>query len=381
MIKHRYAHEIDPNGGSAAAVLARMVEPGQRVLELGTGPGTVTRILHDKGCKVTGVEMDPDTLATCAPFCERTLQANLEDPLWWQPLDGERFEVIICADVLEHLRDPRPLLEKLPVFLREGGCVLMSLPNASHLTIVASLLGGRFPYQKNGLLDNTHLKFYGREDLDALLRECGFLWQHWHTVQVDPSQAELKHYWNDLEESDQEFLKARCADGMVYQHVVRAFPTSASGHLNKLQKDLMELEESHRAEVSRMNEQYETIRNSLLAEKNALVHANEESLKALTEEFRIEKDTLIAKFRDEKEALAGLSRLALQEREEAFKAQLNSLLEIEKNTHLTLNWTADQLSNHKQSVQELLAEIQALKTSTSWRITEPLRALLRKISG
>jgi hypothetical protein len=130
-----------------------------------------------------------------------------------------------------------------------------------------------------------------------------------------------------------------------------------------------------------MNEQYETIRNSLLAEKNALVHANGESLKALTEEFRIEKDTLIAKFRDEKEALAGLSRLALQEREEAFKAQLNSLLEIEKNTHLTLNWTADQLSNHKQSVQELLAEIQALKTSTSWRITEPLRALLRKISG
>ena len=352
MIKHRYAHEIDPNGGSAAAVLARMVEPGQRVLELGTGPGTVTRILHDKGCKVTGVEMDPDTLATCAPFCERTLQANLEDPLWWQPLDGERFEVIICADVLEHLRDPRPLLEKLPVFLMEGGCVLMSLPNASHLTIVASLLGGRFPYQKNGLLDNTHLKFYGREDLDALLRECGFLWQHWHTVQVDPSQAELKQYWNDLEESDREFLKARCADGMVYQHVVRAFPTSASGHLNKLQKDLIELEESHRAEVSRMNVQYE------------------KSLKALTEEFRVEK-----------EALAGLSRLALQEREETFNAQLNSLLEIEKNTHLTLDWTADQLSNHKQSVQELLAEIQALKTSTSWRITEPLRALLRKISG
>jgi SAM-dependent methyltransferase len=326
--------------------------------------------LHDKGCKVTGVEMDPDTLATCAPFCDRTLQANLEDPLWWQPLEGEKFEVIICADVLEHLRDPRPLLEKLPVFLMEGGCVLMSLPNASHLTIVASLLGGRFPYQKNGLLDNTHLKFYGRQDLDSLLRECGFLWQHWHTVQVDPAQAELKQYWNDLEESDQEFLKARCSDGMVYQHVVRAFPTSASGHLNKLQKDLMELEEFHRAEVSRMNEQFETILNALLAEKDALAHAHEDSLKALT-----------AQDRDEKEALAELSKLALQEREEAFKAELTSLLKIEKNTHLTLDWTADQLNNHKQSVQELLAEIQALKTSTSWRITEPFRALLRKISG
>ena len=73
--------------------------------------------------------------------------------------------------------------------------------------------------------------------------------------------------------------------------------------------------------------------------------------------------------------------MALQEREEAFNAQLNSLIEIEKHTHLTLDWTADQLNNHKQSVQELFAEIQALKTSTSWRMTEPLRALLRKISG
>ena len=358
MIKHRYAHEIDPNGGSAAAVLARMVEPGQRVLELGTGPGTVTRILHSKGCKVTGVEMDPETLATCAPFCERTLQANLEDPDWATPLAGEKFDAIICADVLEHLRDPRPLLGQLPAFLAEGGSVLMSLPNASHLTIVASLLGGRFPYQQKGLLDNTHLKFYGREDLDALLRECGFLWQRWHTVQVDPAQAELKQYWNDLEDSDREFLKARCADGMVYQHVVKAFPTSPNGHLNKLQKDLMELEQSHRAEVSRMNEKFETEKQAWIAELAALAVAQENEQARLTEHFKFET----------------------HQREIEFTAQLNASVEIEKNTHKTLDWTADQLNNHKQSVEELRTEIQSLKTSTSWRLTEPLRALLRKIS-
>jgi 2-polyprenyl-3-methyl-5-hydroxy-6-metoxy-1,4-benzoquinol methylase len=359
MIKHRYAHEIDPNGGSAAAVLARMVEPDQRVLELGTGPGTVTRILHSKGCKVTGLEMDPETLATCAPFCERTLLANLEDPKWADALLGEKFDAIVCADVLEHLRDPRPLLGKLSEFLSEGGSVLMSLPNASHLTIVASLLGGRFPYQKNGLLDNTHLKFYGREDLDALLRECGFLWQRWHTVQVDPEQAELKQFWNDLEDADREFLKARCADGMVYQHVVKAFPASASGHLNKLQKDLMELDESHRAEVSRMVEKFETEKQTLIEAQAALVLSHEQALKTLSARFQSES----------------------AERENEFKSQLNSWVEIENNTQQTLAWTSDQLNNHKQSVDELLAEIKALKSSTSWRLTEPLRALLRKISG
>lgn len=70
-------------------------------------------------------------------------------------------------------------------------------------------------------------------------------------------------------------------------------------------------------------------------------------------------------------------KLAAQE----FSVQLNSLREIEKNTQKNLDWTVEQLKNHKHSMQELMAEIQALKTSTSWRLTEPLRALLRKISG
>lgn len=266
MIKHRYAHEIDPNGGSADAVLARMVQPGQRVLELGTGPGTVTRILHSKGCKVTGVEMDPETLATCAPFCERTLQANLEDPNWAAPLAGESFDAIICADVLEHLRDPRPLLNQLHGFLKPGGSVLMSLPNASHLTIVASLLGGRFPYQKNGLLDHTHLKFYGREDLDVLLRECGLLWQYWHTVQVDPAQAELKTYWHQLDEVTQALLKNKCADGEVYQHVVLAQPATEMAHLNALILEKQRMKPQYEDQFLKLKDELSRIRES---EENA----------------------------------------------------------------------------------------------------------------
>lgn len=336
MIKHRYAHEIDPNGGSAAAVLARMVEPGQRVLELGTGPGTVTRILHAKGCKVTGVEMDPETLATCAPFCERTVQANLEDPQWAAPLAGERFDAIICADVLEHLRDPRPLLNQLHGFLKPGGSVLMSLPNASHLTVVASLLGGRFPYQKNGLLDHTHLKFYGREDLDALLRECGLLWQHWHTVQVDPAQAELKAYWHLLDEETQAFLKAKCADGEVYQHVVRAQPATDAAHLQKLENDRTAMIKAHEAQVLELNAQSAAQKAAWLLEKEVTAVQN--------------------------------------------VSLINGLMAQEKNTQATLAWTESQLQNHKQSIQELHAEIAALKQSTSWRITAPLRKLLRKIS-
>ena len=323
MIKHRYAHEIDPNGGSAAARLARMVSPGLRVLELGTGPGTVTRILHSKGCKVTGVEMDPETLAMCAPFCERMLQANLEDPAWHASLAGEKFDVVMCADVLEHLRDPRPLLTLLPQFLNETGCVLMSLPNASHLSVVASLMAGRFPYQAKGLLDNTHLRFFGRDDIDALLRECGLVWQRWETVLVEPGQAELSHYWNQLEAKDQEFLRAKCADGLVYQHVVRSYPSHAAGQLLKLEKDL----EDQQSGYAQMLLEMESMRKDHAQE--ALVWDQEKK--------------------------------ALQQQVAQLQAQL-------ENSQASLGWTEEQLQNHRNSLYEVL-------NSMSWKITKPIRAL------
>ena len=341
MIKHRYAHEIDPNGGSAAARLARLVAPGQRVLELGTGPGTVTRILHSKGCKVTGVEMDPETLAMCAPFCERSLQANLEDPNWHASLAGEKFDVVLCADVLEHLRDPRPLLTLLQQFLNDTGCVLMSLPNATHLSVVASLMVGRFPYQSKGLLDNTHLRFFGRDDIDALLRECGLVWQRWETVQLEPAQAELSHYWNQLEAADQEFLRAKCADGLVYQHVVRSYPSHAAGQLLKLEKDLEDQKSSLLLEMESLRQDHAHATLAWGAEKNAL---NQQVAQ------------LQAQLQSTQHELQGT------------QGELQSSQGVLDNTQATLNWTQEQLQNHRHSLHEVLQ-------SASWKVTKPLRAL------
>jgi 2-polyprenyl-3-methyl-5-hydroxy-6-metoxy-1,4-benzoquinol methylase len=329
MNKHRYAHEIDPNGGSAAARLARMVAPGLRVLELGTGPGTVTRILHSKGCRVTGVEMVAETLAMCAQFCERTLQANLEEPDWYTSLVGEKFDVVMCADVLEHLRDPRPLLTLLQQFLNDTGCVLMSLPNATHLTVVASLMTGRFPYQNKGLLDTTHLRFFGRDDIDTLLRECGLLWQQWETVQVDPAQAELSHFWNQLEAADQDYLRAKCADGLVYQHVVKSYPSHAAGQVLKLQKDLEDALAFSKSQAADMDE-----------------------LKTVIEQLNLKQ-------------IAAVQELAEKAN---LDAQIASLQAVLQNTQATLAWTEDQLKNHQASLSEVL-------DSASWKITKPFRAL------
>jgi len=388
MIKHRYAHEIDPNGGSAAARLARLIQPGQKVLELGTGPGTVTRILHSKACKVTGVEMDPETLAMCQPFCEKTLQANLEDPHWHESLQNKKFDVVLCADVLEHLRDPRPLLNLLPSFLNDQGFVLMSLPNASHLTVVASLLAGRFPYQTKGLLDNTHLRFFGREDIDAMLRECGLVWQKWETVQVDPAQAELQTFWNRLEAQDQAYLRERCADGLVYQHVVKAYPSSAAGQMVKLMQDLADAK-ALAAEQATSNAKAQALwlseKNELLTSASDIEETQKTAIQWLEEQLKNHQTSLAwaeTQLKNHQTSLAWAEgqlqslQTSLAHADGQLKESQNALAKAQsqiETDRFNLGQLEKQLALSEHGKQVAEEEISALKNSRSWRYTRFLR--------
>ena len=230
---------------------------------------------------------------------------------------------------------------------------MMSLPNATHMTVVASLMAGRFPYQSKGLLDTTHLRFFGRDDIDAMLRECGLVWQKWETVQVDPAQAELSHFWNQLEASDQDYLRAKCADGLVYQHVVKSYPSHAAGQLVKYQKDLedaTEFSKSQAAEIHALKTAIEQLKANC-----------SEALQALAEKAPLaEAAVVLAK-----------EKVTLLEEKAALNAQMASVQAVLQNTQATLAWTEDQLKNHQASLSEVLH-------SASWKMTKPFRALSRK---
>ena len=339
--------------------------------------------------------MDPETLAMCQPFCEKTLQANLEDPHWHESLHNEKFDVVLCADVMEHLRDPRPLLSLLPSFLNEQGFVLMSLPNASHLTVVASLLAGRFPYQSKGLLDNTHLRFFGREDIDALLRECGLVWQKWETVQVDPAQAELQTFWNRLEAQDQAYLRERCADGLVYQHVVKAYPSSAAGQMVKLMQDLaaskalLEVQTANLAAqaAAQVNAQdmWGQEKSDLLSAAAVLEEAQKTAILWLEEQLKNHQTSLAwaeTQLKNHQTSLAWAEgqlqslQTSLAHADGQLKASQNALakaqLQVESDA-LSFEQLEKQLALSEHGKQAAEQEILALKNSRSWRYTRFLR--------
>jgi SAM-dependent methyltransferase len=141
---------------------------GLRVLDLGCAGGYLATALAERGFDVTGVDDVPSTLA---PSNIRFVRADLEQGL--PPLDGQ-FDFILCADVLEHLRDPLKILKECRTRLRPDGVLIGSLPNSGHLYFRLSVLAGRFPQDSRGLFDGTHVRFFTWQGWSHLLGAGGF---------------------------------------------------------------------------------------------------------------------------------------------------------------------------------------------------------------
>ena len=85
-----------------------------------------------------------------------------------------RFDVILFADVLEHMPHPGLVLRLARQWLAPNGCVIASIPNVAHWTIRLSLLRGQFTYKPFGLMDATHLRWFTVQSTRQLFVGAGF---------------------------------------------------------------------------------------------------------------------------------------------------------------------------------------------------------------
>jgi hypothetical protein len=138
-----------------------------------------------------------------------------------QALDGARYQVIVAADVLEHVVHAEPVLEQLKTLLVPGGVLLVSVPNVAYAGLVAALLEGRFEYRDEGLLDRSHLRFFTRESLAALLARTGLHAHEWAPVFRPLLESEFKLRLETLPVALREALLAS-PHALCYQWLVRA---------------------------------------------------------------------------------------------------------------------------------------------------------------
>ena len=234
--RHKYEYKVTPN--AAGTKITRMVGTNKRVLELGSGPGSITRLLKEQQCRVTALELDSKAIELVAEFCERVFPCDLNDPEWPAILSGlDKFEVIVAGDVLEHLYDPWTTLTNLQPLLADDGYVVISLPHAGHNAVVACLMTGDFEYQPWGLLDQTHIRFFGIKNIQRLFNNAGFKIVEADFVVKAPEQTEFANRWRRLPSNTRQAL-ATNKYGSIYQVVIKAVRLSAPGkslHLESLQ--------------------------------------------------------------------------------------------------------------------------------------------------
>jgi len=161
-------YRLNPNGGTHA-LLVRLVPSGSRVLDVGCAGGYLGELLSAKGCSLVGVDVDGDSVARARSSGAYREVHRLDIDSESLPFEPQTFDVVLCAVVLEHLRDPHGALCRLCGLISDGGSIVVSLPNVAHFSIRFQLLLGRFRYSESGILDRTHLHLFTYESAIRLL--------------------------------------------------------------------------------------------------------------------------------------------------------------------------------------------------------------------
>ncbi|HXA55541.1 MAG TPA: class I SAM-dependent methyltransferase [Solirubrobacteraceae bacterium] len=159
---------------SRAETLAHLPKPAGRVLDVGCGEGGAAKLLREGGATwISGIELLADPAARAAQVYDEVLVGDALEQL---PAAGGPFDTILCYDVLEHLYDPLALVRALREMAAPGGRLHVSVPNASHISLLRDLiLRGTFGYEPAGHRDATHIRWFTRRDILALVGEGG--WQ------------------------------------------------------------------------------------------------------------------------------------------------------------------------------------------------------------
>lgn len=220
-LRYDFAVDASLDNNTHARVL-RAVGTDKRVLDVGCATGYLSEFLVlEQGCDVRCLEPDPGAAAAAAERLGARVVVGGTELLPSFPAGS--FDVVVYADVLEHLADPAAALRETRRLLAPGGYVVASLPNVAHADVRLLLLSGQFPYQRTGLLDSTHIRFFTRHTIPSLFTGSGYWVADMAATTIPIGRTELGA---DLRQVDPTVLAAVLADphAQDYQYVIRAEP-------------------------------------------------------------------------------------------------------------------------------------------------------------
>lgn len=158
---------------SVFAKIYRLVPEGSKVLDVGCHNGKFGAVLKQKGCRVTGIEMDAAAAEQAKRILDDLRVADVEAVDTFNNLN-EKFDVVLFLDILEHCHWPAEILSRVRQSLSPGGFIVASIPNIANWSTRLNLFLGRFEYERTGLMDETHLRFYTIKTARKLFETAGY---------------------------------------------------------------------------------------------------------------------------------------------------------------------------------------------------------------
>ena len=155
--------------------VAKYVKSNTNILDVGCSTGVLGKYLKkSKKATVSGVDVANTAIIQAKKVLDEAFCVDIEreNSLAFKE---KSFDIIICADILEHLLDPLSILKKLKKYLKDDGYFILSIPNIANLKIRSNLLFGKFEYTKIGILDNTHIRFFTRNTAIKLMQNANLI--------------------------------------------------------------------------------------------------------------------------------------------------------------------------------------------------------------
>jgi GT2 family glycosyltransferase/2-polyprenyl-3-methyl-5-hydroxy-6-metoxy-1,4-benzoquinol methylase/glycosyltransferase involved in cell wall biosynthesis len=223
---HVYLRNINPDERTSLTVLAGLItRPHAAVLDLGCGSGALGQYLtQTRPCVVDGLTWSPAEAQHAQAHYRRVEVADLELVNLTELFAGCTYDYIVCADVLEHLRQPERVLAACRSLLSPGGKLLISVPNAGYAGLVAELLQGEFKYRDEGLLDRTHLRFFTRKSLQRFMGDNRWALDGLELVERPLPESEFRTPFDSLPPAVSRFL-LHTPDALTYQFIASASPS------------------------------------------------------------------------------------------------------------------------------------------------------------
>jgi O-antigen biosynthesis protein len=226
---HVYGRDIDPQQAQdSLSKIFRAIPSGSRVLDVGVGSGALGRWLTArKSATVDGITYNDEEQSLASKHYRELHLLDLERDALPDALLQNRYDVVVFADVLEHLRNAHTVLRSFQKLLAEDGAFIISIPNVGHSAVVLNLLANRIERTNEGLLDSTHVHLLDRMSLGRLVRAAGLAVVGQDEVRKSTADSEFRgENWLQLPTSVRQYVQSR-PDADVYQFIWTLKPAPA----------------------------------------------------------------------------------------------------------------------------------------------------------